>query len=52
MIGGHALLSMKAWTSLLLDVQVFVNLPNLRRFKKILILGIREYACGQNFFKP
>jgi len=35
-----------------LDVQVFVNLPNLRRWKKILILGILEYACGQNFFPP
>ncbi len=35
---------------ILLDVQVFVNLPNLRRWKKILVLGIRAVCLRSKFF--
>jgi hypothetical protein len=49
LIGGYFLLFLHA-LFLLLDVQVFVNLPPLLGWKKIVILGIRAVCLRPKFF--
>ncbi len=43
---------LKPAKSLILDVQVFVNLPNFCVGKIFCSSEYKEYACGQTFFPP